>query len=312
MVEQRHDVVEHGADAEQIHPGQHQRHRSQQQAGEGGTVFDPAGHRAGPGKQQQPRQHNGYQRQRAQQPHRVIHGCRAQNAEEEAETVAHDAQLALAGALFVLDGHFDHLDVFVQGACAHHRREVEAVGQRVELFQHLALEDALAAGAVGDAHIADHADERGKQEVTDPARQRHFAFRARHTRADHQIGAMGDERLEHSGEVFRRIGAVGVHEGQVVAFGVAEACLERASIVAVDFVLDEDNAPIQIATHDLGSAVFGAVVHHDDLQAVNADLLEFGFDGQGALDARADALFFVISRNNDGKNIHCVRSPCRI
>ena len=78
----------------------------------------------------------------------------------------------------------------MQGARAHDRSQVQAIRQRIDLFQDLALENTHSTGAVRNALATQHTDHVGEKPVPDPARGRHVAVSPRHAGTDHQIGTI--------------------------------------------------------------------------------------------------------------------------
>ncbi len=52
---------------------------------------------------------------------------------------------------------------------------------------------------------------------------------------------------------------------------MVKTSLERATVVLVDLMLDQPN--VWILAHDIGRAVFAAIVHDDEFEAIDPDLL---------------------------------------
>ncbi len=116
-----------------------------------------------------------------QDAHRVVaHSC-PDDRIGEAQPISDNTELGAAHTLAVGDGHFDHLDMLVEGAGAHDRGEIEAIGQRIQLSQHLLSEHPHTTGAVTDAVIAQQADQGGEDGVAHTPHQGHLAFGAGHT-----------------------------------------------------------------------------------------------------------------------------------
>ncbi len=95
----------------------------------------------------------------------------------------------------------------MDGACAHHRGQVQPVGQRIEVLENFAFEHPHPAGAVGHFLASYQCEQIGKKEIAHPARHRHLTIGACHARANDQIAAI-HRFLAQLGEVLRRVGAV--------------------------------------------------------------------------------------------------------
>ena len=194
------------------------------------------------------------------------------------------------------------MHVFVQRTGAHDRRKIETIRQGVKLFQHLAAKDTHAAGAVGDTLAAQQADHPREDGVADASRHGHFALCPGHTRADHDVVAVLQKRFAKQREIFGRVGAVGVEKGQQLAVGSAEAGLQRRAVAAVDRVLLQPHACC--AAHDLGRAVAGPVVHHDQFKGIDPDRWKLPPNRQHPLHDVGDAVFFVQRRDDHGQCCH--------
>jgi hypothetical protein len=199
----------------------------------------------------------------AQQSNGVVAHRGPDDGPQEPHPVLDDAELGTAHTLLVRYGDLGQAHALVDGSCAHHRREIEAVGQGVKSLQGFTPEDAHPAGRVDHALAAQHRHQIRPQKVTHTADEWHLALRPRAPRADDEIGIRQRHAAE-IGEVLRGIGAVGIEEGQQVATRSVEPRLERSAIPAVGRVPDEAHA--RAGAGNLRGPIGGAVVHHDQFQ----------------------------------------------
>jgi len=183
----------------------------------------------------------------------------------------------------------------VQGAGAHHGRQVQAVRQGIDPVEHALLEDAHPAGRIGDALRAHQADQVGKDEVPQTAHRGHLAVRTRHARSDHDVCILLQRHAAKGRKVLGRVGAVGIQEADPLPACGCKPRLKRRAIAAVDLVAQQPD-PRQ-RPHDFGSPVARAVVHHDQLELVDPDRGQLGSHAEHALRDCRDPIFFVVRRN---------------
>ena len=217
------------------------------------------------------------QTEQPERPHRVVGEGGPDDGLCKADAVAHHVQFGTARPLAVRDRDLDHVEPFVERSRAHHRREIQAIRERIDPFEDRLLEDAHAARRVGDVARTDQADQIGEDDVADPTHERHLALCACHARSDDNIGVLCERRITQGGEVFRRVCAVRIEETDPVAGRCGETGLERRAISAVGAVANQTRAIG--GSHQLRRPIRGSVVHDNELEILKADRIQAGTGG---------------------------------
>ncbi len=190
--------------------------------------------------------------------------------------------------------------------------------------------DGLVAGLhVRQVHVGHPVGEEREQPVAElvPEEQRPPRLAAREARAEHRVGLLLHEDLHDPEQVLRVVLEVGVVDDRDLAVGLGEGGADRHALAAVRDVLEEDpldlaRPPVAAEPHALverpillprdpalpgeplqhpGGAVLGAVVHDDDLHALE---VRRGLEDLEPREGRRDEVLLVVDGDEDREGRH--------
>ena len=219
---------------------------------------------------------------------------------QEARTVAKHRELRAAHPFGVAHGDFDQRELALQqDARAHGRREVEAVGQGIQVREGRPAQHPHSARRVLHGPACEESEQRREDEVSQRSDPGHLAVLA-HARAQHEIGVLALEGEAEVREEARVAGAVRVEEAEEVSRGEGEAALDGGAVAPVPG--EAQHRHLGLAARDLLGPVGRPVAHDEDLHVVDAasfaDLLP---RREATREGVAEGCLFVQGRDHDGE-----------
>ena len=240
----------------------------------GPSVVTPLSRAITQAQEDQTRQSDPSQAQQAQDAHRVVGQHRPDHALQEDAPIANDAQLGTSDALAVGDGNLSDLDALVQaracsspGSGSNHRAADRSVPGSPRLKTRIPL--ALSVTFWRPSRVSSVAKKKLPTRRVSGILLSSPAMREPITRS------VPFRAARHScGKILGRIGPVRIQETDQLTARLGETRLERRAIALVSGWRIKRHTG-NVRCHFSGS-VLGAIVHDQQLQLVDSNLLQIG------------------------------------
>lgn len=201
------------------------------------------------------------------------------------------------GAAVVGDGNLINRDFELGDFGGNFRFEAEAVFLDGDLFEDITLEDFVAGFHVGKVQIGEHVGHEGKELVAHRMPEVEHAVHAgpKEARAKDDIGLAEEDGSKELWILVGVVFEVGILDDDDVGIDMLEAGAKGGTFSLIDLMGEDANAVVGLGKflHGVPCAVFGAVVHHDELRDLGS--------GKDFLDDEVKRAFLVVNRDDDAK-----------